>query len=76
MPDNTNTLTKLIASTRSAYRALERGEDTTTVYAALEAAYAAEGLDANVAESSVDWYEMGVSLLTESLNDALDRATA
>lgn len=64
---------KLIDFTRTAYRALEQGADTDAVYAGLTAAYAAQGLDANVAESSIDWLEGGALLLTESLEEELAR---
>jgi hypothetical protein len=64
---------KLIIVTRGAYRALENGADPNPVYADLKAAYAAQGLDANVAESSIDWLEGGASLLAESLEEEIAR---
>lgn len=66
------TLTILTRATHDAYHALYKGADTATTYATLEAIYAAHGLDADTAESSVDWYEFG-PLLLESLTDALAR---
>lgn len=72
----TPTLNTLMILTRDAYRALEADysdDNVTAVYAALAAAYAEHGLDADVAESSVDWFEAGPLLLAESLADALTR---
>jgi hypothetical protein len=66
-----STLTILTRATHDAYHALYNGADTTTTYATLEAIYAAHGLDADIAESSVDWYESR-PLLIESLTEALD----
>lgn len=65
------TLTQLVTATRNACRALERGDETADVYAALASAYAAHGLNADVAESSVDWLEGGT--LAEDLEYELDR---
>lgn len=67
----TPTLTILTRATHKAYHALYNGADSAATYAALESVYAAHGLDAGIAESSVDWYEFG-PLLLESLTDALD----
>jgi hypothetical protein len=66
------TLTNLARATHKAYHALYNGADPAATYAALESVYAAHGLDADIAESSVDWYESG-PLLLESLADALAR---
>jgi hypothetical protein len=64
-------LSTLIAATRDAYTLLANGSDPDGVYARLAKAYAFYGLDANVAESSVDWLEGGT--LTDDLTDALDK---
>jgi hypothetical protein len=66
------TLSQLIAATRSAYGCLIlHGADTEAVYESLTKTYAEHGLDANVAESSVDWFEGGT--LADDLADALNR---
>lgn len=65
-------LTQLVAATRTAYDALIEAEiDPVDVYAALAVAYAAHGLDADVAESSIDWLEGDT--LRDDLADALNR---
>jgi hypothetical protein len=64
-------LADLTAATRDAYHALGRGDDATAVYAGLERIYTTYGLDANVAESSIDWIEGGT--LVEDLLHELDR---
>lgn len=71
--DVMDSLPALTSATRVAYRALENGADPNPVYDDLRATYAEHGLDANVAESSVDWLEGGPGLLTESLTDAIAR---
>lgn len=68
----TDRLTQLVAATRTAYDALIEAEiDPVDVYAALAVAYAAHGLDADVAESSIDWLEGDT--LRDDLADALNR---
>jgi hypothetical protein len=62
---------KLIAATRAAYRRLENDENSEEVYASVTAFYATHGLDANVAESSIDWLEGGT--LAEDLERELNR---
>lgn len=63
----------LVAATRSAYGSLIlHGADVEATYNQLTKAYAAHGLDANVAESSIDWFEGGT--LAEDLADVLRRA--
>jgi hypothetical protein len=64
-----DTLSQLIAATRGAYRALENGANPDPVYADLRAFYATQGLDADTAESSVDWFEGGT--LVEDLEREL-----
>jgi hypothetical protein len=68
------TLRHLMGQTIAAYNALVSGADSEAVYAALYVEYAEYGLDSDVAESAVDWYEMGPSLLAESLADAIQAA--
>lgn len=62
---------ELIATTWAAYHRLTNDEDADEVYASLTVFYATHGLDANVAESSIDWAEGGT--LAESLEYELDR---
>lgn len=62
---------KLVAATRAAYRQLEGGADAEDVLAPLVALFARHGLDADVAESSLDWLEGGT--LADDLNDAIAR---
>lgn len=69
MPDST--LSLLITATRDTYHALANGAETADAYATLVSTYAAHGLDANVAESSVDWFEGGT--LADDLTDAIAR---
>lgn len=69
----TPTVQTLWLATRDAYNELANGADTDTTYAALAATFAEFGLDANVAESAVDWYENGPRLLSEELADQLNR---
>lgn len=72
MPDyNITAFNELVTATRGAYRALEAEGDVDAIYANLKNIYAEHGLDANVAESSVDWFEGGT--LREDLTDALKR---
>jgi hypothetical protein len=63
----------LIAATREAYTLVD-GNDPTNVYPRLVKAYDEHGLDANIAESSVDWLEGGT--LVEDLEHELDRLPA
>lgn len=67
------TLATLTLATHDAYVALCNGADPAPTYAMLESVYADHGLNADVAESSVDWYESSPALLAESLTDALAR---
>lgn len=62
---------ELITATREAYTLLVDGDDPTNVYARLAKTYKEHGLDANIAESSVDWFEGGT--LVEDLERELDR---
>jgi hypothetical protein len=64
-------LAHLMAATRTAYRNLEAGFHTEAVYGILTDVFSQHGLDANVAESAVDWLEGGT--LAEDLTDALKR---
>ena len=65
------TVQTLWLATRDAYHELANGADSETTYAALTATFAEFGLDADVAESAVDWYENGPRLLSEELADCL-----
>lgn len=65
-------IAELVDATREAYTLLVDDHDPESVYAHLTTIYAEHGLDANIAESSVDWFEGGT--LTDDLTDALDRA--
>jgi hypothetical protein len=64
-------LATLISATREAFMLLVDGNDPDAVYARLAKTFADHGLDANVAESSVDWFEGNT--LVDDLKDALDR---
>lgn len=74
MTITTALLELLVSATREAYTLLVDGNDPAGVYARLTNTYAEYGLDANVAESSVDWYEGGT--LVESLEYELERLPA
>lgn len=67
-------LAELVSATREAYTLLVHGNDPDGVYARLANTFAEHGLDANIAESSVDWFE-GTTLI-EDLTEALGRLPA
>lgn len=73
MPNDT--LRTLARATVAAHDELEaEARPTADVYADLTTLFATHGLNADTAESAVDWFEGGPELLVESLRDALTPA--
>lgn len=72
MSDITTTVDELATAARRAYFDLVNDAQPEVIYGALTALFADHGLDANIAESAVDWVEG--STLIEDLTDAVERA--